>query len=88
MGKWATMNNGQKQLAMLWMQLHQQDDYLSYCVRKAKNENDLVDNIYHDIFSLRLRHPEWEKERQDMFSSLNLSNDSAFFKAVDETPDY
>ena len=88
MGKWATMNNGQKQLAMLWMQLHQQDDYLSYCVRKAKNENDLVDNIYHDIFSLRLRHPEWEKESQDLMSALNLSKDSAFFKALDETPDY
>ena len=88
MGKWATMNNGQKQLAMLWMQLHQQDDYLSYCVRKAKNENDLVDNIYHDIFSLRLRHPEWEKESQDLMSALNLSKDPAFFKALDEIPDY
>lgn len=88
MGKWATMNNGQKQLAMLWMQLHQQDDYLSYCVRKAKNANDLVDNIYHDIFSLRLRHPEWEKESQELMSALNLSKDPAFFKALDEIPDY
>lgn len=82
------MNNGQKQLAMLWMQLHQQDDYLSYCVRKAKNANDLVDNIYHDIFSLRLRHPEWEKESQELMSALNLSKDPAFFKALDEIPDY
>ena len=88
MSKWTGMSMGQKQLALLWIKLHQDDDYLSFCVRTGKNVNNLIHDIYHNIFSLRLRHPSWEKESQDLMMAIGTPKDREFFRLLDEIPDY
>ncbi len=87
-GKWSILSTGQKQLVKLWYTLHSDDSYFSHCVLKAASEADLFDRILSDIFPLRLGHPDWVEESQDLVSLMGLQKGREFFEALDEIPDF
>ena len=88
MGKWAVLSDGQRQLASLWIHLHQDTGYLCHCVVGANGILDIEQRILHEIFKLRLNHPDWVAESQDLIRAMKLDKDDVYFKEVNQIPEY
>ena len=88
MSKWSIMGHGEKYLVVLWLKLHEKDDYLCHCVSKAKNVDDIPEHILHDVFGMYRTYPKWIAESQELVNAMGLERDEDYFKALDEIPAY
>lgn len=88
MGRWNALSVGQRQLTYLWLLLHSDESYLSHCAQKAESYAALPQHVLHDIFDLRVSHPAWEAESQELIAALDLPKDEVFFEGLDRIPVY
>ncbi len=88
MGKWTVLSVGQKQLVSLWINLHKDTGYLCHCVTGANGIQDIEKRILHEIFKLRLSHPEWIAESQELIQAMKLAKDDIYFKELNQIPEY
>lgn len=87
MGKWKELNNGERQLACLWYQIHQDGSYLCHCLSNAKDMRDVEFRVLHEIFSHYSSRPEWIKESQDAIDKLGVTRDGRYLEEVAKIPD-
>lgn len=83
MGKWRTMSKGQKQLVFLWYSLHPDNSYLSFCVGKTKNIDDLPAQILTAIFPVHVSHPEWIQESQLLIAAASIEKTNEYYTQLD-----
>lgn len=88
MSKWGTMEQGEKQLVVLWLKQHPDDTYLCYCVMHSPEIGGITDHILHDVFALYNAHPKWIDESQKLISAIGLRKDTAYFSSLDKIPVY
>ena len=88
MGKWKSMTIAHKHFVALWLQLHADNTYLSYCFSHSQCISDVLDNIMLSIFKVRLNKPEWIKEYSQLMTILPLKLDDRFFAELDNIPEF
>ena len=88
MSKWNVLDDGQKQLVALWIQLHEDESYLYHCFHNSEGTQGISDKVLHEVFHYRSNRPAWVKESQDLIGAMKLSRDDAYFEALDQIPEY
>lgn len=86
MGKWGTLSSGQRQLVLLWYELHPDSSYLCHCVKKVSNTDELPKCILNSIFPARASHPEWVSESQTLIASVPIQRNDEYYEKLDTIP--
>ena len=87
MGKWNALSISLKKFVKLWLQIHPDNSYLSYCFAAADSVVDIPSVISHGIFEKR-DNPDWVNEFKALASVMTIKPDSDYFKAVDAIPEF
>ena len=88
MGKWNAMPISHKKFVRLWLQIHPDNSYLSYCFAVADSVTDIPSVIAHEIFEKRLDKPNWVNEFKALSSVMTIKPDLDYFEAVDAIPEF
>lgn len=88
MGKWNALSISHKKFVKLWLQIHPDNSYLSYCFAVADSVTDIPSVISHKIFEKRLDKPDWVGEFNKLASVMTLKPNLDYFEAVDAIPEF
>ena len=88
MGKWNALSINHKNFVKLWLQLHPDNSYLSYCFAVSDSITNIPSHISHEIFEKRIDKPEWVDEFKKLASVMTIKPDPDYFEAVDAIPEF
>ncbi len=88
MSKWNVLDDGQKQLVALWIQMHEDESYLFHCFHTSNGTQSISDMVLHEVFQYRSNRPAWIKESQDLIEAMKLFRDDIYFEALEQIPEY
>jgi len=88
MGKWKSLSSDMRLFIPLWLTLHPENTYLSHCYGMCEDTTKIDQNLLHEIFNVRLVHPEWVLEYQKLAKAMPLIPDEQFFDKLNSIPEY
>lgn len=88
MGKWNALSISHKKFVKLWLLIHPDNSYLSYCFAVADSVTDIPSVISHEIFEKRIDKPDWVDEFKALTSVMTIMPDPEYFDAVDAIPEF
>lgn len=88
MGKWNALSTSHKKFVKLWLQIHPDNSYLSYCFAVADFVTDIPLVISHEIFAKRIDKPDWVDEFKALASVMTIKPDHDYFEALDAIPEF
>ena len=88
LNKWDAMSSGQRQLALLWFELHPDSSYICHSFMRAKSIDSIPRHMLLDIFGQRGSHPEWLSEYIGYLNALSPLKDNEFYEELGRIHDY
>lgn len=88
MGKWNVLPLCRKRFVKLWLQIHPDNSYLSYCFAVADSVADVPSVVSHRIFEKRADKPNWVDEFKALASVMKIKPDPDYFAAIDAIPEF
>ena len=88
LNKWDAMSSGQRQLALLWFELHPDSSYICHSFVRAESIDNIPRHMLLDIFRQGGSHPEWMSEYFGYLNALSPLKDNEFYEELGRIPDY
>jgi len=88
MSKWKGLSSDKRLFIPLWLSIHPENTYLGHCYVMCDKTANIDKYLLHEIFRVRLDHPEWVAEHQKLVQAIPLIPDEQFFAELDSIPVY